>query len=78
VGVTRPDVLVPIATLAKGLGAEETAIRLFAGANVVGVLPEALTADVQAILADQTVAVRAGTAGIEWDRNYFGSSKEFP
>jgi len=38
VGVTRPDVLVPIATLAKGLGAEETAIRLFAGVDALVVL----------------------------------------
>ena len=31
-------------------------------ANVVGLLPEALTADVQAVLADETSWVRADTA----------------
>lgn len=31
-------------------------------ANIIGILSEALTADVQTIFADQTMSVRAGTA----------------
>jgi len=33
-------------------------------ANVIGVFPEALTANVQTVFTDQTVTVRAGTAEI--------------
>jgi len=70
VGVTRPDVLVPIATLAKGLGAEETAIRLFAGVDALvvleGVRPVEALAALLALVAtlaamDQTVLVEDGS-----------------
>ena len=36
--------------------------------DVLGVLPEALTAHVQVVLADQAVAVGAGAAGIREKR----------